>query len=133
MPALKPKTLDSRSGPYGNDGDFSSHDRLTALTTASLLLHNRFTLQNMSQFHHRTGVRERQRGRRLPRTTKNDRFLRFYNRLATAQLLLSNAQLPLLDAKRANSPQRISAANSPRPSVTIPAAEVPYAIGADRR
>jgi len=46
---------------------------------------------------------------------------------------LSHAQLPLLDAKRANSPQRISAANSPRPSVTIPAAEVPYAIGADRR
>ena len=53
--------------------------------------------------------------------------------LSHAQLLLSNAQLPLLDAKRANSPQRISAANSPRPSVTIPAAEVPYAIGADRR
>ena len=44
--------------------------------------------------------------RRHTGMTERDRFLRFYNRLATAQLLLSNAQLPLLDAKRANSPQR---------------------------
>ena len=52
--------------------------------------------------------------RRHTGMTERDRFLRFYNRLATAQLLLSHAQLPLLDAKRANSPQCISAANSPR-------------------